>query len=226
MAAAQAGWPRAIGFLSTTDCHLDLRSLVHGNSGGDDGARRVGVIRLVDAVVGDLTRGRGWSRSRADDDSAGLAPRKDHRCVRLHRQADRGGLEEGAVVKPAKSAADDEFLRRVYLDLARANPQRSRGAGVSCRRAKTTTGEAGRVPAQSSRFRQELRDPVDDPADRPGNQGRMVDRRALSSWLRKQFAADRPWNEVVHELVTRRAPTKKTARSITCWPTWSSARFR
>jgi hypothetical protein len=30
----------------------------------------------------------------------------------------------------------------------------------------------------------------------------MVDRGALTGWLRKQFAANRPWNEVVYDLVT------------------------
>ena len=30
----------------------------------------------------------------------------------------------------------------------------------------------------------------------------MVDRAALTAWLRKQFAANRPWNEVVYDLVT------------------------
>ena len=37
----------------------------------------------------------------------------------------------------------------------------------------------------------------------------MVDRGALSSWLRKQFAADRPWNEVVRELVSSTGSNKE-----------------
>jgi hypothetical protein len=42
-----------------------------------------------------------------------------------------------------------------------------------------------------------------------GNQGQMVDRGALSSWLRKQFAADRPWNDVVRELVSATGSNKE-----------------
>ena len=42
-----------------------------------------------------------------------------------------------------------------------------------------------------------------------GNQGRMVDRGALAGWLRKQFAADRPWNEVVGELVSATGSNKE-----------------
>jgi hypothetical protein len=36
-----------------------------------------------------------------------------------------------------------------------------------------------------------------------------VDRPALTSWLRKQFDADRPWNEVVHELVSSTGSNKE-----------------
>ena len=42
-----------------------------------------------------------------------------------------------------------------------------------------------------------------------GNQGRMVDRASLTNWLRKQFASDRPWNEVVHELVSATGSNKE-----------------
>ena len=37
----------------------------------------------------------------------------------------------------------------------------------------------------------------------------MVDRASLTSWLRKQFAADRPWNEIVHELVSSTGSNKE-----------------
>ncbi len=42
-----------------------------------------------------------------------------------------------------------------------------------------------------------------------GNQGRMVDRSALTNWLRKQFMSDRPWNEVVHDLVSSSGSNKE-----------------
>ena len=37
----------------------------------------------------------------------------------------------------------------------------------------------------------------------------MVDRAALTGWLRKQFAANRPWNEVVYDLVTATGSNKE-----------------
>ncbi len=42
-----------------------------------------------------------------------------------------------------------------------------------------------------------------------GNQGRMVDRPSLNNWLRKQFGSDRPWNEIVHELVSATGSNKE-----------------
>ncbi len=42
-----------------------------------------------------------------------------------------------------------------------------------------------------------------------GNQGRTVDRASLTNWLRKQFSADRPWNEVVHDLVASTGSSKE-----------------
>ncbi len=42
-----------------------------------------------------------------------------------------------------------------------------------------------------------------------GNQGRMVDRTSLNNWLRKQFGSDRPWNEIVHELVSATGSNKE-----------------
>ena len=50
---------------------------------------------------------------------------------------------------------------------------------------------------------------VDRPPDWPGQPGRMVDRPALASWLRKQFAANRPWNDVVYDLVTATGSNKE-----------------
>jgi hypothetical protein len=41
------------------------------------------------------------------------------------------------------------------------------------------------------------------------NQARRVDKGALSSWLRKQFSTDRPWNVVVNDLVSATGSNKE-----------------
>jgi hypothetical protein len=114
-----------------------------------------------------------------------------------------------AGVKPAKVATDEEFLRRAYLDLLGRIPS------VQEARAFLHTREPDR--------REKLVDYLLQDADYPknfatkwtvlligrGNQGRMVDRGALASWLRRQFAANRPWNEVVYDLVTASGSNKE-----------------
>jgi hypothetical protein len=107
-----------------------------------------------------------------------------------------------AGVKPARPASDDEYLRRAYLDLLGRIPS------VQEAKAFLHTREPDR--------REKLVDYLLEQADYPenfatqwtvlligrGNQGRMVDRGALAGWLRKQFSANRPWNEVVYDLIT------------------------
>ena len=112
-------------------------------------------------------------------------------------------------MNPAKPATDEEYLRRAYLDLLGRIPD------VQEARAFLQTKETDK--------REKLVDFLLEHADYPknfatqwtilligrGNQGRMVDRGALSSWLRKQFAANRPWNDVVFDLVTAAGSNKQ-----------------
>jgi hypothetical protein len=114
-----------------------------------------------------------------------------------------------AGVKPAKPATDEEYLRRAYLDLLGRIPN------VQEAKAFLQTKETDK--------RDKLVDYLLEHVDYPknfgtqwsvlligrGNQGRMVDRGALTGWLRKQFAANRPWNEVVYDLVTATGSNKE-----------------
>jgi hypothetical protein len=114
-----------------------------------------------------------------------------------------------AGVKPSRVATDEEYLRRAYLDLLGRIPT------VPEARAFFQTKEADK--------REKLVDYLLEHADYPknmatewsilligrGNQGRMVDRAALTGWLRKQFAANRPWNEVVFDLVAATGSNKE-----------------
>ncbi len=138
----------------------------------------------------------------AADDSGASSPRPEPSL--RSRSIDRA-IEEGwkkAGVKPARVASDEEFLRRAYLDLVGRIPS------IQEARAFLQTRENGK--------REKLIDYLLAHPDFPknfatqwtvlligrSNQGRNVDRAALASWLRKQFASGRPWNEVVHELVS------------------------
>src|SRR5271157_5432579 len=119
------------------------------------------------------------------------------------------GSWKKAGVNPAKPATDEEYLRRAYLDLLGRIPD------VQEARAFLQTKETDK--------REKLVDFLLEHADYPknfatqwtilligrANQGQIVDRGALSSWLRKQFAANRPWNDVVFDLVTAAGSNKQ-----------------
>lgn len=116
---------------------------------------------------------------------------------------DKGIAEAWAAagVTPSRPATDEEFLRRAYLDVLGRIPT------VAEARAFLTTKEAdkrGKLveyllnhPDYAKNFATQWTVLLIG----RGNQGRMVDRPSLNNWLRKQFGAERPWNEIVRELV-------------------------
>ena len=105
------------------------------------------------------------------------------------RQGDRRRPGTKAGVKPARPATDEEFLRRAYLDLLGRIPNVQEARAFLGIEGDRQAGQAGRVPAQPSRLRQEFRDPVDGPADRPRQPGPDGRPRRADSWLRKQFGS-------------------------------------
>jgi hypothetical protein len=114
-----------------------------------------------------------------------------------------------AGVKPAKPASDEEFLRRAYLDLVGRIPN------VQEARSFLQTKETDKRQKLVA-YLLEHPDYAKNFATQwtilligRGNQGRMVDRPSLTNWLRKQFAGNRPWNKVVHELVAATGSNKE-----------------
>ncbi|MGO9465225.1 MAG: DUF1549 and DUF1553 domain-containing protein [Isosphaeraceae bacterium] len=141
-------------------------------------------------------------KSSAADDAASNPSRQgpSARSRSVDRMIEDGWKKAG--VKPARVASDEEFLRRAYLDLLGRIPT------IQEARAFLQTRENGK--------REKLIDYLLDHPDYAknfasqwsvlligrSNQGRNVNRAALTTWLRKQFGSNRPWNEVVHELVS------------------------
>ena len=114
-----------------------------------------------------------------------------------------------AKVKPSPPASDAEYLRRAYLDLLGRIPTVQETANF------LETKDAGK--------RAKLVEYLLQSPDYPRNFGnvysvlllgrkmqeRRVDRAALANWLRKQFAEDRPWNEMAYELITAKGNNKE-----------------
>ena len=167
----------------------------------------IGRVATVWGMVFAIVVGTGVP-ARAGDDST-RSSRKDSGAnpVFIDKQIEESWKKAG--VKPAKPAPDEEFLRRVYVDLLGRIPN------VQEARAFLTTRENDK----RAKLIEYLLDHPDFPKNLAtqwtilligrSNQGRMVDRGALTSWLRKQFAADRPWNQVVQELVSASGSNKE-----------------
>ena len=150
----------------------------------------------------------GVATARAGDDST-RSRRKDpgSNPVFIDKLIEEGWKKAG--VKPSKPASDDEFLRRVYIDLLGRIPN------VQEARSFLSTRE-GDKRAKLIEYLLDHPDCAKNFATQwtilligRGNQGRMVDRGALTSWLRKQFNSDRPWNQVVQELVSSTGSNKE-----------------
>jgi hypothetical protein len=116
---------------------------------------------------------------------------------------------EQASIKPSPQCSEEEFLRRAYLDIVGRIP--------------TIKEAAGYLQTKESGKRQKLVEYLLNHPDFAKNfanqwtvhligrktRQRDVIRGALSAWLRQQFNGDRPWNEVVYDLITAKGSNKE-----------------
>jgi Protein of unknown function (DUF1549)/Protein of unknown function (DUF1553) len=116
---------------------------------------------------------------------------------------DKGIAEawEAAGIKPTRPATDEEFLRRAYLDLVGRIPTVQEARAFLITKEHDKRGKLVEYLLNHSDFAKNFATQWSVLLIGRGNQGRMVDRASLNNWLRKQFGAERPWNEIVHELV-------------------------
>ena len=116
---------------------------------------------------------------------------------------------DNASLTPAKKADDAEYLRRAYLDLLGRIPS-----------VKESLDFLG---TKDPNKRLKLVDSLLENPDYAKNfastwtisligrrrQERMVDRGALTSWLRVQFASNTPWNQMAYKLITADGSNKE-----------------
>ncbi len=121
-------------------------------------------------------------------------------------------------VKPSRRASDEEFLRRAYLDVLGRIPNIKEANAFLA-----TSAAKGKAKEKDSDKRAKLVEYLLADPDYPKNfatqwkvillgrkmQDRNVDAIALTSWLRRQIADNRPWNEMARELVTAKGSNKE-----------------
>ncbi len=112
-------------------------------------------------------------------------------------------------IKPSPKSTDEEFLRRAYLDVLGRIPN-IREAGDFLR---------GKDAGKRAKLVEYLLASPDYPKNFATQwkvillgrkaQPREVDADALTAWLRRQFGANRPWNELAHDLLTAKGSNKE-----------------
>jgi Protein of unknown function (DUF1549)/Protein of unknown function (DUF1553) len=183
---------------------MESRWMRAGRAAGESEPRFVVGGLLVVSTILSLA-----SAALADDGrkSAASRPQDRSRAAFIDKLMEEAWTKAG--VKPAKLATDEEFLRRAYLDLLGRIPN------VQEAKAFLQTHESGKREKligyllEHPDFAQHFATDWTILLIGRKNQGRMVDRDALTSWLRKQFTSDRPWNEVVYDLVTATGSNKE-----------------
>jgi len=110
---------------------------------------------------------------------------------------------DAAGAEPASPAEDETFLRRVFLDLTGAPPTPERIAAFLAdedpdKRARIID-ELLESEEYATNWARHWRDVIRYRASFENR--RLVDYRALESWLKDQFAENRPWDAIASELI-------------------------
>ena len=112
-------------------------------------------------------------------------------------------------VKPSRTSGDDEFVRRAYLDVLGRIPNireaseflRGKDAGKRAKLVEYLLASPDYPKNFATQWKVTLLGRKDQPRD--------VDATALTNWLRRQFAENRPWNEMAYDLLTAKGSNKE-----------------
>ncbi len=119
----------------------------------------------------------------------------------------KASWEENSV-KPSRAATDEEFLRRAYLDVLGRIPNiqeataflRNKEAGKRAKLVEYLLANPDYPRNMATQWKVILLGRK--------NQGREVDANALTAWIRRQFAENRPWNEIAFDLLAASGSNK------------------
>lgn len=169
----------------------------------------IGKRRWVGAVLG---LGLAWSvaaRGVAEDVPRESKPVYGNPTTYINEML-RAAWSE-AKIAPSPGAPEAEFMRRVYLDLLGRIPSIEEaseflGSKDKDKREKLVAALLEH-PDYAKNFGNIWR--VQLVGRRGVGNQRQVDREALGNWMRRQFSDNRPWNEVVRDLITASGSNKE-----------------
>ncbi len=127
----------------------------------------------------------------------------------LDRMIQEGWESAEPPIQPSARASDSEFVRRAYLDVLGRIPNLqetiafldNKDSGKREKLVETLLSHPDYPKNFGTIWRVAL-------IGRGGGQNNRVNAEALESWLRVQFTDNRPWNEVVRDLVTASGSNK------------------
>ncbi len=121
-------------------------------------------------------------------------------------------IQEGwtsANTQPSKRADEPEFLRRAYLDLLGRIPTAQEAAAYLDNKDKDKRLKLIEYLLADPDYPKNMANLWTVTLIGRGRQEREVDRAALTAWLRRQFAENRPWNETAVTLITAKGSNKE-----------------
>ena len=113
-----------------------------------------------------------------------------------------------AKVKPSPAATDEEYMRRVYLDLLGRIPTVEESLAFLGSKESGKRRKLVELLLNHDEFAKNIGSQWTILLIGRQNQGRMVNRAALSGWLRQQFLQGTSWDKIVFELVTAKGSNK------------------
>ncbi|MFO0956208.1 MAG: DUF1549 and DUF1553 domain-containing protein [Isosphaeraceae bacterium] len=115
---------------------------------------------------------------------------------------------EGAKIAPSKPADDAEFVRRAYLDFLGRIPTAQEASVFLENKDKDKRIKLVEYLLADPDYPKNFANQWTVILIGRGRQEREVNRPALTSWLRRQFGENRPWNEMARELITAKGSNK------------------
>jgi hypothetical protein len=113
-----------------------------------------------------------------------------------------------AKLRPSPDAGDAIFLRRLYLDVVGRIPSVQEAEAFLRRRDADKRLKEIEYLLDSPDYAKNMATIWSVTLIGRQNQGNDVNREALSGWLRQQFGADRPWNEMAYELIAAKGSNR------------------
>jgi hypothetical protein len=114
-----------------------------------------------------------------------------------------------AKTQPSKRAEEPEFLRRAYLDLLGRIPTAQEAAAYLDNKDKDKRLKLIEYLLADPDYPKNMANQWTVTLIGRGRQERQVERAALTGWLRRQFAEERPWNQVAYDLITAKGSNKE-----------------